>query len=365
MTIKDKRSSSYSCKILTIFSLILLFPIFISASNSKCNCQTHEPHQEDHKPISEVLTYKLISIASILSASAFGVSLPFLVKNISFLNPQGQIFTLIKSFAAGVILATGFIHILPDATESLTSPCLEETPWRKFPFTGFVSMLSAIGTLMMESLATGYHKRSELRKALPISGDDHLDHDHNGGNASGSGHLHGSSFALQRTNASELKRHRIVSQVLEMGIVVHSVIIGLSLGVSTNSETIKPLVAALSFHQFFEGIGLGQCISQAKFKSKAVATMVIFFSLTTPSGIAIGIGISKVYNESSPTALIVEGLLNSASSGILIYMALVDLLASDFLNSKMLTNFRLQLGASLTLLLGAGSMSLLAKWEDH
>ncbi|KDP23908.1 hypothetical protein JCGZ_27108 [Jatropha curcas] len=213
MTIKDKRSSSYSCKILTIFSLILLFPIFISASNSKCNCQTHEPHQEDHKPISEVLTYKLISIASILSASAFGVSLPFLVKNISFLNPQGQIFTLIKSFAAGVILATGFIHILPDATESLTSPCLEETPWRKFPFTGFVSMLSAIGTLMMESLATGYHKRSELRKALPISGDDHLDHDHNGGNASGSGHLHGSSFALQRTNASELKRHRIVSQV--------------------------------------------------------------------------------------------------------------------------------------------------------
>lgn len=47
-----------------------------------------------------------------------------------------------------------------------------------------------------------------------------------------------------------------------MGIVVHSVIIGVSLGASERVETIKPLLAALSFHQFFEGMGLGGCISQ-------------------------------------------------------------------------------------------------------
>jgi len=40
------------------------------------------------------------------------------------------------------------------------------------------------------------------------------------------------------------------------------VIIGLSLGVSQNPCTIKPLVAALSFHQFFEGFALGGCISE-------------------------------------------------------------------------------------------------------
>jgi hypothetical protein len=51
-------------------------------------------------------------------------------------------------------------------------------------------------------------------------------------------------------------------QVLEMGIVAHSVIIGISLGTSQSTETIKPLLAALSFHQFFEGLGLGGCISQ-------------------------------------------------------------------------------------------------------
>ncbi|KAJ4982073.1 hypothetical protein NE237_032910 [Protea cynaroides] len=61
------------------------------------------------------------------------------------------------------------------------------------------------------------------------------------------------------------------------------------------------------FHQFFEGMGLGGCISQAKFKSTAVAIMGIFFSLTTPVGIALGIGIKKNYDENSSTALMLKG----------------------------------------------------------
>lgn len=90
--------------------------------------------------------------------------------------------------------------------------------------------------------------------------------------------------------------------------------------------------------------------------------MAAFFSLTTPVGIAIGIGISNVYDENSPTALIVEGIFNAASAGILIYMSLVDLLAADFMSSKLQNNGRLQVGVNLSLLFGAGCMSLLAKW---
>lgn len=90
--------------------------------------------------------------------------------------------------------------------------------------------------------------------------------------------------------------------------------------------------------------------------------MAIFFSLTTPIGIAVGIGISNVYREDSNTSLIVEGILNSASAGILIYMSLVDLLAADFMNPRMQSNLKLQLGANVSLLLGAGCMSFLAIW---
>ena len=90
--------------------------------------------------------------------------------------------------------------------------------------------------------------------------------------------------------------------------------------------------------------------------------MATFFSLTTPVGIAIGIGISNFYNENSPNALILEGIFNAASAGILIYMALVDLLAADFMNPRVQSNARLQIGVNVSLLLGAGLMSLLAKW---
>lgn len=101
---------------------------------------------------------------------------------------------------------------------------------------------------------------------------------------------------------------------------------------------------------------------QAKFRSRSTAIMATFFSLTTPVGIAIGIGISSTYNDSSPTALIVEGTLNALAAGILIYMALVDLLAQDFMNPRVQNNLRIQLRANISLLLGAGCMSVLAKW---
>ncbi|KAK4342401.1 hypothetical protein RND71_038217 [Anisodus tanguticus] len=63
-----------------------------------------------------------------------------------------------------------------------------------------------------------------------------------------------------------------------------------------------------------------------------------------------------------PTALIVEGILDSASAGILIYMALVDCLAADFMHPRMQGNVKLHLGANVSLLIGAGLMSLIAKW---
>jgi zinc transporter 1/2/3 len=368
--------------LITLLIIICLFPITVLSSE----CET-DPN--DHHSKTESLKYKLGSIATILIAGATGVSLPLLAKRIPALRPENDIFFMIKAFAAGVILATGFVHILPDAFESLDSPCLDPKPWGNFPFAGVFAMASAIVTLMIDSFATGYYQRLHFKKvgnkqvnavvdeeSTAVNGnggDHHSGHVHvhthaTDGHAHGSFHTHGTHGAhvddgsVDSGTTSELIRQRIVSQVLEIGIVFHSVIIGISLGASQSVDTIKPLMAALSFHQFFEGMGLGGCISQAKFKSKSMAIMATFFSVTTPVGIAIGIAISSVYKENSSTALIVEGVFNSASAGILIYMALVDLLAADFMNPRMQSNIRIQLGANVSLLLGAVSMSVLAKW---
>ena len=66
-------------------------------------------------------------------------------------------------------------------------------------------------------------------------------------------------------------------QVLEVGIVVHSVVIGLSLGASHNPCMIRPLVIAMCFHQLFEGMGLGGCILQVNFDNPYTPSFFFFF----------------------------------------------------------------------------------------
>lgn len=90
--------------------------------------------------------------------------------------------------------------------------------------------------------------------------------------------------------------------------------------------------------------------------------MVFFFSVTTPFGIALGIAMSTTYKENSPSALITVGLLNASSAGLLIYMALVDLLSADFMSPRLQGSIKLQLKSYVAVFLGAGGMSLMAKW---
>lgn len=90
--------------------------------------------------------------------------------------------------------------------------------------------------------------------------------------------------------------------------------------------------------------------------------MTLFFSLTTPVGIIIGIGILKFYDENGFTSLIVEGIFNVSLTEILIYMALVDLVATNSMKPRRHTFRWLQVGVNITLLLSAKCMSLLAEW---
>ena len=139
------------------FVLILLLP----SISCDCACDAEVKENDNNNA---ALKYKLGSIACILVASAVGVCIPLLGKKVPALRPENDIFFIIKAFAAGVILATGFIHILPDAFSDLTSPCLNQNPWGNFPFTGFFAMVSAIGTLMVDAYASSYYNKLHFNK---------------------------------------------------------------------------------------------------------------------------------------------------------------------------------------------------------
>ncbi|XP_051128558.1 fe(2+) transport protein 1 [Andrographis paniculata] len=344
--------------------LVPLFSMIILQASAVVDCGS-ETVADGCRNQSEAFKLKLIAIPAILVTSMVGVSLPILARSVPSLHPDRDVFLVIKCFASGVILATGCMHVLPDSMDSLGSDCLPEKPWKKFPFSALVFMLSALFTLAIDSFAMSFYKRRVLARkgdhgrggaGLDVVG--HRGHGHGHGRVVGFGTLDGGGASSDH----QLIRYRIVAQVLEVGIVVHSVVIGVSYRTSESVCTLRPLLIALCFRQFFEGMGLGGSILQADYGAWVTSIMVAFFSITTPSGIALGMALSKVYSESSPTALIMVGLLDTCSAGLLEYTALVDLLAANFLSNRMHRSLRLHALALLDVLLGAGFMALVALW---
>ncbi|XP_027155995.1 fe(2+) transport protein 1-like [Coffea eugenioides] len=341
-------------KLISIFFILLSFSTTQVLSVVSEECEADSEDSCNNK--SKALPLKIIAIVSILVTSMIGVCLPLVTRSVPALSPDKSLFVIVKSFAAGIILATGFMHVLPDSFDMLSSSCLKENPWHKFPFSGFVAMLSAILTLMVDSLATSFYSKQnkggivipEGAAAAAAQGDQEM--------AVGNlhGHHHGSISMKDGVEGAQLLRYRVIAMVLELGIIVHSIVIGISLGASNNTCSIKGLVAALCFHQMFEGMGLGGCILQAEYKLLKKAVMAFFFSVTTPFGIALGIGLASTYKENSPRALITVGLLNASSAGLLIYMALVDLLASDFMGPKLQGSVKLQVKSYMAVLFSHG-----------
>ena len=90
----------------------------------------------------------------------------------------------------------------------------------------------------------------------------------------------------------------------------------------------------------------------ADFRVISYVAMACVFALTTPVGIAIGLGISSSYNPNSKAALGTEGVFDSISAGILIYMALVDLIAVDFQSKRIRSSRKLQISAYLATFAG-------------
>lgn len=91
--------------------------------------------------------------------------------------------------------------------------------------------------------------------------------------------------------------------------------------------------------------------------------LALAYALTTPLGIAIGLGVRLTYDPNSQRALISSGVFDSVSAGLLIYAAMVELLAHDFIHGEMRTApLKLVLIAIGSLIVGCALMALLGRW---
>ncbi|PSR83388.1 Zinc/iron permease [Coniella lustricola] len=138
-------------------------------------------------------------------------------------------------------------------------------------------------------------------------------------------------------NPSPDERKRLMLQclLLEAGILFHSVFIGMAISVATGPPFVVFLVA-IAFHQTFEGLALGSRIAALHFPRSSLRPwlMVLAYGTTTPLGQAIGLVVHSFYDPQSQTGLLMVGVMNAISSGLLLFAGLVQLLAEDFLTEK-------------------------------
>lgn len=190
-------------------NIIFLIAVSATATTVAEDCTSHGAGAEQGSK-SEALKLKLAAIASILIAGGAGVSFPLLGRKLAVLRPENDIFLMVKAFAGGVVLATGFVHILPDAFRALTSPCLSRDPWAKFPFSGFIAMTAAIVTLMVDTITTAFYRNMDSSKTR---GDEEA-----GGAAEASAIAEACSHAAHGMRLSDILRQRIISQVCSFEI---------------------------------------------------------------------------------------------------------------------------------------------------
>ncbi|KAB2571252.1 Fe(2+) transport protein 3 [Lasiodiplodia theobromae] len=157
-----------------------------------------------------------------------------------------------------------------------------------------------------------------------------------------------------------LKRMSLNITILEGGILFHSVFVGIT--VSATVDGFIVLLIAIMFHQTFEGLGLGSRIAAVPYPKGSYKPwlLVVAFGTTAPFGQAIGLLARNSFDINSAFGLIMVGMFNAISSGLLIYAALVDLLAEDFLSeeAQALMSKKDKTWAFIFVLMGAAGMSI-------
>jgi zinc transporter 1/2/3 len=94
------------------------------------------------------------------------------------------------------------------------------------------------------------------------------------------------------------------------------------------------------------------------------AAMGALFFITTPIGIAIGIGIHMSLNANSASSILASAILDSLSAGILLYNGYITLMSSEMNQNSEFKAYPLKKKAVFffSMYCGAGLMALLGKW---
>jgi zinc transporter 1/2/3 len=359
---------------------------------------------------------RIASIFVIFIGSAIGALLPVFLARTSRLRVPKLCFFIAKYFGTGVILATAWMHLLSPASDNLRDECLADI-LPDYDWAMAIGLMTVMVMFLLEIVVSRFDfgfgsthghahgqdhelKNSPDDSYQPVGKRSSQDAEagssksagtgtppHSDSQATGTGFFDKSKIPVLRNDVSyppgggdhlghqrdhvEGDEHANYAAqitaifILEFGVIFHSIFIGLTLAVTDNFII---LFVVLVFHQTFEGLGLGARLGMATWPPGARRWtpygLGMLYAVSTPFAIGMGLIASKSLALEAATSRVVNGVFDAISGGILMYTALVELVAHEFMfNPEMRkAGLGMQLSAYACVVLGVGLMALLANW---
>lgn len=305
------------------------------------------------------VNFHVVGLFILLLTTFLGTFGTMLVGNIKS-KVRFKVLLVAKMFGIGVIAASAWIHLLPEAFDRFNSPCLKGY-WTEYggAYVGLFALFAAFTVQLIE------FSTMDDSKAIP---DNHSHETEKEGSADVAHDFdkHELEITLPICDVSQhdhTEESNISIVLLEAGIIFHSIVIGLNLGIEEDGS-FTTLLIAIIFHQFFEGMALGALIAASRLSKSTKFILGVMYPITTPIGMAIGIGIRSSINLNSHELVLFQGILGSLSAGILMYNTYSELMSLEVNhNSSFKKQSKLfKAGCFFSMYLGASALAVLAIW---
>ena len=177
-----------------------------------------------------------------------------------------------ESFAAGVFLGAGFIHLLPDAQFSLHSVYHYHYP--------FVFAICAASIFLLRFIEE-------------------------------------TSEQLFKENSS--LRQNWLAYLLTILLSIHSILAGVALGVETTIASFLVVLLAIMAHKGSAAFALGVTMRRSEMHTKKMVKLLITFAVMTPVGILFGTFLTQLLQANS--SHVATAVFNAIAAGTFIYIA--------------------------------------------
>jgi hypothetical protein len=268
---------------------------------------------------SDLLDIKIVHIFVVSVASLAGMTIPVYFSQTASMNTM----FLLRSFSTGVssisktakskityvptpgvILALAFCHMLPDSADLANMT-------NYGGLNGALMLLGVVLNLSAERLSIDLAQMKIVRKKseqimskmehlvikIDLSEIDTIDAD------VPSRVVEPADPSHMNPSESPDVSHRChnTADIIEFGVVIHTIIIGVSVGTWRESRgALIIFTVAMAFHQLFEGIGLGTVAANPSLNLPRTKQIVMISIFTLSFPISICIGIYLYYSSTDP-----------------------------------------------------------------